>query len=320
MYEEIEYLRQRIDELERRMTVVGDDITTAVDHTPGGQIVRALYEVSEEVEEVAEESYISVTYDSVAEEFTVNFGAFPFYEINEYLASNGGLVDNVAYKNSGESSISGIDYKFDKPISGNQFIYFYLFRNMSDSPSSIGKPSLGWVSTATTTDSDTAKLEKSAAPSQFNIGTVKIYDDGTYEIILDFKTDKAPAVFGRVRSLPELYVSTAGRTINLTRVIDRIDGNNWTDSISYTEPITDSIIIGYTESTETMALDFRSNSGSYDEFQIVGYVEIDSNNYIKRFLQYDRNAMTMVTPFGYTGSIGPSDSFIVRNGIITKKL
>ena len=108
------------------------------------------------------------------------------------------------------------------------------------------------------------------------------------------------------------------KKIQLLQCRNPITGVSFNGELVYTLPLDDYLIIGYRNGQTAVYFDFESNAGTYDETQRIGRAQINADGNIEALQMFDNNAVQLVNSMGFTGTISPTNTVTVKNGIIYK--
>ena len=130
-----------------------------------------------------------------------------------------------------------------------------------------------------------------------------------------------PIPIGNIVTAPYLEVNTTTRRIEVRNLfganyspIGGSQGRLLNTSLVYTEPVTDSLIIGFNTGDDDLYIDFLSNAGSYNQELVIGYVKIDEDNKV-RSVYFDQTYLQSKT----IQDLGP-DGDITLSSISTLKV
>lgn len=311
---EIEELRQRIDDLERRLTCIGDDSTIGVEQTDSGQIIELLQDtVDPSGAEEATNDYINVSYDSGTEKFTVTVTGVPALTIDKYINIRQ-IESRPTY--IGDDVETSETFIFDKPAS---FAEVELVYRRSVDSSNVEYYKIGWAFSgglpATTTDTST---QSRFYEGNINTGfaEIKLNSDGTSAVTY-YNAYPYPVIIGHTPYKSNIYVDTTARNIIL-QGFDPLSQIFREISISgYTEPVSDTISMAWNDGDSSATAVLTSDASSYDRSVLVGTVRIDSNNYVTNLESYSFGAGVLGYLSGYSGTANSSATLTIVNGRIT---
>lgn len=296
--------RQEFEEAIAALRCVGDQQTIDVTQSPGGQEIRSIQVITEEAP--SDTDYVSVSYDSVAEEFTVTVTDLPY--CTPYYTSNLTNWLNIASTAFGELTST---LTFDKPSSNAVTTLHIGYNRESASPAAA--PVIYWKDSngnTVVTDATTAGIETETTAHLPQIASLDLNTDGTFTI------NSQLANKGRI-SIPPLsndtylYVATGVTLIYFAFREDIISGTPGQKTYNYTAPFDDDIILGYSDGDDFYTLDALANSGSYDRYRTVGKVKVDASNNVVDFVAYRD-----YVPILFSGNVSTINTINVRNGRI----
>jgi hypothetical protein len=294
-----------IADLVDRLTVRGDDQTMQVDSGPGGQVVRSIQVIGDDP---AVKSYITVSYDSGATEFTITFTDLPMTLLNHRYSAT--------YEEP--MSIWEVDstFVFDVPASGSQTINFYATQLFVPG-AERNLPKIRWDSSdAVASDAATRALQFDIVAGTGNnpIAVINIVDDGTASITSQPDETMIPVPTGTTQFKPRLYIETSTKQIELRNSLtlfgDTVDNYDYTgDSL----PLDTQMFIVYDlDSSINPAL--ATSGAGFDVSIPLGRVLVNSSNEVIRIQDIFTNSY--VQSPGKTENVAISGTTLqFRNGI-----
>jgi len=284
-----EYItREEFDEKMEEMRVYGDRVTTRVSHGPGGQMVECTLPITEEGASTTNPIFVSnfntsaSTYeiswrdfdvqfkaldDSLSQLATVSAGTFVFPYADFRLKAS---IDIVVATNNNDPYIMWTD----TGTSGTPGDTFTTTRRLLAGSTSSGTlvQSFGYPSTA---------------PSNYRNPRSFTYDD--VNEVIPYVDNHYTYTTGTFSFWIPMYLHpTASKTFgpSILNVTVTANTNNF-------------LIIGWTQSSNAKTVDFRTNSGSYDDYREIGYIRTDASNNFKGCTVYGQGDVALV-PFGET--------------------
>ena len=291
-------VQDMLNALRDELTIRDNDGQYLVNRDSGGQVLEMTGLVADAPEEVEVTEYVTASYDSVAEEFTVTITDLPVIQVG----------DNTFLYPTSNTTVSQT-LTFDLPLSSSQLTLYCGRARLSSEPN----PDIHWSSALTASDQSTLdQYTTDASGNKF--AQITVGSDGSYTFLIT-PTDRV--AFGNLPVLPHIYVNTTQRKIYFSgAVYDSLNESVGTKSLVYVEPVNDTVILGWNNgSSATATLDLYTNRNNYDAWQGVGKVKIDSSNNVYACYLSLATLAHVGSNFGYTGSFSSGNITIIGGRI-----
>jgi len=249
---------------------------------------------------VVETSYLSVSYDADDEEFTITVTDLPVNSI-DYIEATGTYPDisDAKYFTLSETFV------FDKP--GSDLTFSLFIHESRTSP--LLTPELYWNGGLTASDTATQALYDYGGRG-ISIANMTLKTDGSHTTSYSYARD-AQLVTRALTLRHILYVDTAAKEIILHQFYDSLNNQYNNATYSYTEPVDDDVILGWSNGDITQTLDL--SAASYQKELRVGKVKITAGNVVEQ-CDFYQPGLSFCGLFGYSGTATSSDTVVFRNG------
>lgn len=306
--------RSDLEALRRDLRVVGDGNSIAVENGPGGQVVRSLMSIG--APEKIDAPIFRSTYDAVADTYTVSWDSF-------YVLANwyGGYGGNSNKLDLCQYAVPAGAFTWTAAVLASSIkihVQPYLeVTSGTDLTQCVVK--LKWFNTTVSPyDTDTTESEADGL-----IGTTiaRIAGSGTgakSPLVIEFPDDEVPvANFGycydteTTRFTMPIHGGIPTSTSNQPTYWNKVLGNSFNNSL----------ILGWTQATNSFALDSLANAASYQSYVIVGSAKTDSAGILKIGTNWsDRLRRTFggAGAISYTKPGGATGTITVVDGLITQ--
>lgn len=307
--------RAEFEERIQALICRGDQQTIDVESGPGGQTIRSIQVIGDDP--TTDTEYVTISYDSGTEQFTIAITDMPYQLLRptNFSATGTSRRDEYPYVSTLNRSDNFFNktFVFNKPTTScliNVFIRPHMDASDTDQSAlaaywSPGGGGLGGLTGADTTTTD--RYVPFPDGTESTVFQATLLSDGTYT---KFTTLTEPPVLGDSSGLPMLYVTSASNLITLPGFTN----------ISYSVPYAETIYLGRSVSDGSLIIsddtaDFLPALPS----KAIGEVEIDASNIVRLCTTYKKTIYPPSVPIGFTGTIGPTETTLVREGIIYGK-
>ena len=262
---------QMLQALRDELTVQPNDAFYFVNREAGGQTLEPTGVVGGESDDTV--SYISVSYNSDDEEFTVSAKDLPFYIIgtsDTKFVDDPGLIQTFSSDDLAEdaeplvfaappSSFRTISLSME---SGYQHGFEYIWL-------------MAWRGNITAASDYTNKVYNAGFDQVGVFQQIKLYADGSYELLLPH-ISPILATPGINTRQPMLYWYDG--YLYLTDFVDQATGTIQTVALEAAGGTDDNVILGINNTAigSRVVLDFSDNSGDYERFAVIGKIRVEN--------------------------------------------
>jgi len=275
--------RTEFDEAVERMRVYGDGNTIEIDENAGGSVARCIIPFSAPSPYVDEPIFTS-SYDATADTYTIRWR--DFYVWASYFGDVSG-TSNKRYWS--QEQVSAGQFVFNATVyTTTSKLYIQPTLEVTSAPYLYGcSIDLKWGGSLTGSDTDTqnAQIDDPDADKGRIGQNICVLSGGSdaskAALVVDGQNLQMPVVeFG--------YAYDKQTTTISMPIQSQYSGDSqpdfWSKNIGTS--FDDELILGWTASPTDITFDALANSGSYDDYQKVGYAKTDASGWLTAAVKY----------------------------------